>query len=76
MQRWGAMQDEVQDALGLWCCLWQVVQACAFLPQSAGLEEFDTLEALEDVALGANRLGRFKAWVLGHDGMKFEVGVQ
>lgn len=62
--------------LGLWEGLRKVGQARAFLPMPAGLEELNALEALEDVALCANGLGRFKARVLGHDEMKFVVGVK
>lgn len=62
---------EVTDALCFWSGLRQVGQAGTFFPLSSGFEELDTFEALEDVALGANGLGRFKAWVLGHDEMIF-----
>jgi hypothetical protein len=53
-----------KDLLGLG--LLETEAAAPFLPFSALLEEIDSLETLENVALGRDLAGTFKRCVLAH----------
>jgi hypothetical protein len=59
-----AVQMKETDLFGLG--LFQTETAATFLPLAALLEEVDSLETLEDVALGCDLSGTFKRCVLAH----------
>ena len=56
--------------LGLRFGLGQADRAFAFFPLAALLEEFDTLETLEDRTLTAGATGYFERCVFRHDSLE------